>query len=125
MSKSEMLFKKFLSKSYPGSLIIKVPDFKQINSSLMKGFPDFVVFWENKTIWYEVKLINSLRTLPLKAFTPAQMVFFKKMLLQGDVDVLIGLYNKEFELFILNFSDVLKAENSGSKSLNVDKYKYL
>jgi len=69
------------------------------------GLPDYVLFYEGETIWYEVKS-GFGDTLNLKNhFTDGQKITFAKMLL-NNVDIKIWCLTKNYKHQIICFSEI-------------------
>jgi len=107
MTKSETNFRLWIKKNYPGVFIKKIPDFKQAGVQAVAGLPDYVMFYNDKTIWWEVKCSFGNTLNFNNHFTPAQKVVFNKMFNQG-VDVNIYAISKTKGSVIFLFSEIMK-----------------
>ena len=104
MTASETKFREWIKKQCPGACIKKIPDFKQLGSLAVAGLPDYVVFYNGSTQWWEVKY-GFGDTLNLNHFTPAQLVVFNEMLKNG-VDVPVFAITKTEGSQVIYFSEI-------------------
>lgn len=104
MTWSESQFRKWAKREYPGSFIVKLPDFKMTGALSGAGLPDYVVFFHKGTIWWEVKTVQ--KRLVLSSFTAAQLRVFKQMLDCG-VDINIFVFDRERASSVHSFSSFI------------------
>jgi len=116
MSKAELLFRRFLDKAYPHGFVLKVPDYKQTGSAALRGLPDFMVIDKGATFWYEVKYTPSLRSFNLNGLNAHQWIICHKML-QAGYDVIIVVYNADYEAYIERFSVMLHLRQNGLSTI--------
>ena len=82
MTNSENKGLVLLKKKYPGCMSYKLPDFKQAGLAGMKGLPDYMLFYNGQTLWYEIKMVPGM-TIKWSDFTEAQWIVFPRMMAQG------------------------------------------
>ena len=106
MTDSETYFRNWAKKQFKGSLIKKIPDFKQAGMGAVVGLPDYVIIYNGETQWWEVKS-GFGDTINLKNhFTPGQKIVFKQMVDQG-VDPWIFCKTKTKGPRIIQFSAMI------------------
>ena len=118
MSKSEVLFKQYLLRTYPSAYVRKFPDLKQTGSSLLRGMPDYLVITNGEHTWFEVKYTTSYKTFNLLEINQYQWIEFNK-LLQCGVDVIVVIYDGRFVPHFELFSTLLSARQNGKKSFSL------
>ncbi len=118
MSRSEDRFKALLERQYPNARIKKMPDFKQTGNSILKGMPDFLVMHDGKCLWFEVKMVESLKTFNFGEINDYQWIELAHMLEVG-INVDVAIYNGNSDLFIYPFSKLLELRKNGDKALKL------
>ena len=93
MTQSETSFRKWALKNHKGCLLKKIADYKQTCSINNSGLPDYVMFFNGNTIWWEVKMIKNNKLNIDNHFTEHQLIVFKQMLDNG-INVNIFYYHK-------------------------------
>lgn len=116
MTDSESRFRKELANALPGAYIRKLPDFKQTGNTSAKGLPDYVVFYQGRTLWYEVKMVKSKHTFNLHEINEHQWVTFSHMDTVG-VPITVVVYDGNWILHRFEFSYLRCLYNSGIKSI--------
>jgi len=121
MTKSESRARNILKKEYPNAYIWKVADYKQIGNAGNKGLPDYLVISEGKYIWFEVKMIKSLKVFNLNEINENQWAEFCHMFTAcADIKILIIL--KNYKHYCIDFQDCLKFKENAEKSLDLRNY---
>jgi hypothetical protein len=100
MTSSESKAREMIKKLYPTGLIYKIPDFKTMGLSGLKGFPDYMILFEGSTIWYEIKSVKGCLLSHLD-FTEAQIIMFPRILKQGIPINMIVFYKGGYKMFSL------------------------
>ena len=97
MTRSETRFRLWAKKKYPGAYIKKLPDFKSSGVATARGLPDYLIIYNSKNIWYEVKTIQG-KSISRYHFTDFQLIEFKKMIDNGaNLNIWVEGYIKKFE----------------------------
>lgn len=109
MTNSENKFRQWAKRNFPTSLINKLPDMKSTGGSRnARGYPDYMIIEEGFTHWYEIKMIHGKSINLLTDFTPAQHIFFKKML-DVSCEINVFIFNKDCsEHDIMSYSEIKK-----------------
>ena len=79
MTRSESQCREWIKETYPGCLVLKIPDFKMTSSGVASGWPDFLVVHGGVTFFVECK------TWKAKSFTKAQLYLFPLIVEKGGV----------------------------------------
>lgn len=122
MTDSESKFRNNLKKLFVGAYIKKMPDRKQSISGAI-GLPDYLVIYDGRTLWFEVKLEKSekynIHTFNLNNISESQWIEFNAMRGSG-ADIYVAIYlNKE--LYIVPYKDLQFAKFiSGATSIHKD-----
>jgi hypothetical protein len=106
MTKTEGQFREWAKKEYPNAVIKKIPDYKQMGTGGAIGLPDYVIFYKEKTIWYEVKS-GFGDTICLKThFTDWQKITFSQIFRTG-VELYIYCFTKTKGRQIISYKDLM------------------
>jgi hypothetical protein len=119
VSWSEKKAREYIKRLHGSSLIIKVPDGKQVGFGCVSGLPDYLVVSGGKHFWYEVKFVRSENRFPLSALSDSQWVRFRQLLFSG-VDVVVLCYTPSKCLYSFFFSRLLVCYGVGSSVLFSD-----
>jgi len=92
MTNTETKFRLWAKKEFPGATIKKIPDYKMLGNRGAVGLPDYVIFYLNFTLWFEVKSAFG-NTITLRHFTDGQKVTFNKMM-GNNVDVFVYCFTR-------------------------------
>lgn len=109
MTYSENKFREYLKKVFSQDVYIKkLPDKKQTGISTIFGIPDYIVIYDGKTYWFEVKQVKNQRynvhTFNYNEISNNQYIEFNKMANAG-AEIYIAIYlNKE--LYIISYSNI-------------------
>ncbi len=107
MTNTETKFRLWAKKKYPKGFIKKLPDFKIIGSGAAVGLPDYLVIYDEKTIWYEVKsgFGNTLNLI--SHFTDGQRIVFMKMFMAG-AKIKVYCFTKTKGVKIIDYKTILE-----------------
>lgn len=98
MTASETKGREFIKKWWPGSIIAKIPDFKQTSNVSMQGYPDFLVT-HNGLFFVEIKMVKGYK-ITASDFTPAQIALFPKLMQKNAKIWLVTYFGKKSTLDI-------------------------
>lgn len=123
MTDSETKFRKYLLKEYPNSTVFikKLADAKQGAGSNV-GLPDYLLIYNGKTIWFEVKQSRTKTTFNLNDISESQYITFDKMHDAG-ATIHVGVYVDK-ELYIVPYYNLRFTKFvGGEKSVTIETLK--
>ena len=117
MNNTEEKFRQIILKN-TGAYIKKMPDYKMMCSSGLRGLPDFLVIESGITRWYEVKDAKSNHTFNFNKIEDSQWIEFKKMYDAGAYIYFAVFFGKKFK--VIDFEEIYNMKFE----LHKDKYLY-